>query len=234
MNVATTQFHACPPTPWSGRYARVMGNSSVFHLHHLGGRLWPVLLWHTDSGTATCAAIVSDTAIDLSDAVAQAKRHAGGQGGGSFLINEHGQVLVPSSNGDGKRFLAGRLHGLPLFENPFLPGEPIDLGHGEQLQSGDPWNRPYIGMQYHLHRNGKIYFYQQDEFGGRSIYPPQQDHDLIRAIRSVRPYGPVRLLVNPAGLVLTKVPLGSHTQSEDRWQPVFVDSINPNLWFEEE
>src|SRR5262245_52662228 len=119
MTVATAQFHPCCPRPWTGRYARIMGNGSVFHLQNAAGRLWPVILWQTTDGIATCRAVTCDAANDLADAVAGVKRHADGQGGGSFLINEHGQVLVPSSNGDGRRFLAGRLDGTLLFENPF-------------------------------------------------------------------------------------------------------------------
>jgi len=211
-----------------------MGDCAVFHLRYTKGRLWPVLIWETDDGIATCRAIDCVATIDLVDAVARAKRSAGGEGGGSFLINEYGKVLVPASDGDGRRFLAGRLEGTLLFENPFLPEEPIDLGLHEPLENGDPWKLPYIGIPYHLHRRGNIYFYQNDESGGRSIFPPQQDSQLIRAIRNVRPYGPVRFLVNPAGLVLTKIPSNIHRRSEDHWEPVFVGSINPNLWFKEE
>ena len=47
MNVFTTQFHACEPMPWKGRYGRVMGDRAVFHLRRIDGRLWPVLLWET-------------------------------------------------------------------------------------------------------------------------------------------------------------------------------------------
>jgi hypothetical protein len=86
MNVVTTQFHACLPMPWTGRYGRVMGDSTVFHLRYSNGRLWPVLIWHTDDGIATCRAIDCAATVELVDAVAQAKRHAGGEGGGSFLI----------------------------------------------------------------------------------------------------------------------------------------------------
>jgi hypothetical protein len=220
--------------PWNGRYARVMGDTSVFHIRHTGGRLWPVLDWETDAGIATCRAMECAAASELVAAVAQAKRRLGGSGTGSFLINEFGKVLVPASDGAGQRLLAGRLSGTLLFENPFLPQEPIDLSDDQLLENGDPWKRPYVGIPYHLHRSGSIYFYQQNESGGRSIYPPQQDLELIRAIRSVRPYGPVRILVNPAGLVLTKVPSGNGNQTEDSWQPTFVGSINPSLWFEEE
>jgi hypothetical protein len=234
MNVVTTQFHACQPMPWNGRYGRVMGDGAVFHLRHADGRLWPVLVWETDAGVATCRAIDCAAAVGLVDAVARAKRHVGGEGGGSFLINEYGKVLVPASDGGGQRFLAGRLNGRLLFENPLLPEKPIDLGDDEILENGDPWKLPYVGIPYHLHRGGRIYFYQQDERGGRSIYPPQQDFELIHAIRNLRPYGPVRIVVTPGGLVLTNVPPDSRTLSEDRWQSVFVGAINPNVWFEEE
>lgn len=234
MNVVTTQFRASNPVPWNGRYGRVMGDGAVFHLRYAGGRLWPVLLWKTDEGVATCRAINCAASAKLAEAVARAKRQAGGEGGGSFLINEYGQVLVPATEGGGRRFLVGRLNGMILFENPFVPGGVIDLGDAELLENGDPWKLPYVGIPYHLHRRGDIYFYQQDESGGRVVYPPRQDYELIRAIRDVRPYGPVRILVNPAGLVLTKVPSGAHPQSEDDWQPVFVGSINPSLWFDEE
>jgi hypothetical protein len=232
MTVATTEFQEYQPMRWNGRYARVMGDSAVFHLRHTDGRLWPVLVWETDAGVALCRAINCPATIGLVTAVARAKRHAGGDGGGSFLIDEYGRVIVPASDGGGRRFLAGRLNGRLLFENPLFPEEPIDLSDDEILKNGDPWKRPYVGIPYHLHSGGGIYFYQQDEQGGRSIYPPQQDFELIRAIRNLRPYGPVRIVVTPGGLVLTKIPSGIRAQSEDRWQPVFVGTINFNFWFE--
>lgn len=234
MSGVTAQFHACQPMPWHGRYARVMGESGVFHLRYTDGHLWPVVVWETDAGVATCRALDSAAAADLVDAVARIKRRFGGDGGGSFLINEFRKVLVPASDGGGQRFLAGRIDGSFLFDNPFHPAEPFDLGNRRMLENGDPWKLPYVGIPYHLHRSGGIYFYQQDEAGGRSIYPPQQDFELIHAIRRLRPYGPVRILVTPGGLVLTKLPPDSCTVSEDRWEPVFVSAINPNVWFEEE
>jgi hypothetical protein len=234
VNVSMTQFEPSKPTPWRGRYARVMGDASVFHLQYVGGRLWPILLWSTDDGVLACRAIASESVEDLAEAVAQAKRQGGGSGGGAFLINEFGQVIVPSSTANGKRFIAGRIHEIPTFENPVAPKTPINLGKHDHLDTGDPWQLPYIGMPYNLHRNGTIYFYHEDEFGGRSTYPAQQDLELIDAIRTVRPFGPVRLLVNPAGLVLTKVPVNGPSRPDPQWQPVFVGTINPNCWFEKE
>jgi hypothetical protein len=233
MNVAATYFDKSQPTPWHGRYSRVMGNSSVFHLRHIDGRFWPILVWETGGELALCRAVNCPAAVALADAVARAKRHAGGEGGGSFLIDEYGRVIVPASGGGGRRFLAGQLSGQLLFENPLLPDKPIDLGDDELFENGDPWKLPYIGIPYHLHRCGRIYFYQQDEHGGRVIYPPQQDVELIRSIRKLRPMGPVRIVVTPGGLVLTKIPSGFQA-SEDRWEAVFVGVVNFDTWFEKE
>lgn len=233
MSSIGARFQACQPIPWHGRYARVMGNGGVFHLRYIDGRLWPVLVWETNGESSTCPAIKCSAIAGLIEAVAGTKRCCGGDGGGAFLINEYGQVLVPACNG-ARRFLVGHFEGALVFENPFNSTEPIDLGKHETLKNGDPWELPYVGIPYHLHRGGRIYFYQQDESGGKSIYPPQQDSDLIRAIRRLRPYGPVRILVTHGGLVLTKLPGNGSTLSEDRWQPAFVGVINPNLWFQEE
>ena len=227
------QFEACHPTAWTGRYARIPGDCSVFHLHHIGGRSWPVIMWDAD-GRGVCKAIDCDAAAALAKSVERAKRFAGGTGTGSFVINEFGQVLVPASDGSGRRYLTGRWAGRLLFENPFCRDELIDLGDNSCLQPGDPWKMPYVGIPYNLHRNGMIYFYKHDESGGRMIFPPQQDQELIRAIRKIRPKRAVRFIVNHAGLVITKCDSESASTSEESWQPVYVGSITPKLWFEKE
>src|SRR5437773_232134 len=101
MSAVATQFNACRPKLWTGRYARVPGNSSVFHLRHTDMGLWPVLIWNKGDEIATCPAIASPVATSIAAAVANAKRHTGGDGPGAFTINEFGQVLVPASDGDG-------------------------------------------------------------------------------------------------------------------------------------
>ena len=141
---------------------------------------------------------------------------------------------MPGSDGNGRRFLAGRVNVPLLFDNPLVPETPIDLGDEGDCDNGDPWNLPYVGIPYHLHRNGRIYFYQYDDQGGRSVHPPRQDLELIRAIRHLRPYGPVRMLVTHCVLVLTKIPTGTLASPDEKWRPVFVGKVNFNFWFEEE
>lgn len=234
MIAIADRFRACEPVQWTGRYARVMGDSGVVHLRYSQGRLWPVLVWETNAGVATCPAVRCETAAASADAVAKAKRYLGGEGGGAFVIDEFRRVLVPASDGGGHRMLVGRVTGPLLFENAFCPREHFDLTGAEPLATGTEWQCPYVGVPYNLHRGSKIYFYQQDKQGGRCIYPPSQDLELIRRIRNLRPYGPVRILVTPGGLVLTKVPPSTRTVVEDHWKPVFVAAINPSLWFREE
>jgi hypothetical protein len=183
-------------------------------------------------GRGTCKAVKSDAAAGLANSVARAKRFAGGTGHGSFMINEFGQVLVPASEAR-RRFLAGHLRGRLLFENPFCPEEPIDLSDDGRLQPGDPWKLPYVGIPHNLHREGSIYFYKEDETGGRTTFPLQQDEGLIRAFRSIRPRGAVRFIVTHGGLVVTKCPQDRHTP-EELWQPVYVGSITPSKWFAKE
>lgn len=234
MPVQTACFNPCRPRTWHGRYDRIPGDNSVFHLKYVGGRLWPIIYWETEDGTATCPAVNCEAASQLANAVERAKIMAGGSGGGSFVINEYGQVLVPASDGGGRRYLAGRLQGRLLFENPFDEDDPIDLGECDDLQPGDPWKLPYVGFPFNLGGRSRIYFYQMDDEGGRSMYPRQQDMLLIRSFRRLRRTGPIRFIVNPAGLVLTKCPTDNEWSPEETWQPFFVGKINTSKWFEME
>ena len=234
MKVQSSTFQACRPRLWNGRYARIPGDYSVFHLKFYGDQYWPAVLWNTEDGIGTCYALESATSIALAESVELAKRKAGGSGGGIFIINEHGQVVVPASDGGGRRFLVGQLKSGLQFENPFDEDEVIDLADDSRLQVGDPWKLPYVGFPFNLNGRNEIYFNQVDEDGRRSIFPRTQDAELINAFRHIRRSGGLRFIVNHAGIVLTKCPISSVGTSEDGWQPVYVGRINSRLWFEAE
>ena len=182
----------CRPSPWHGRYARIPGHCTAFHLVQVRGRL----------GQSCCG---TSTGGDLPRSRVRCRRragrrrgpakgYAGGSGHGSFHIDEFGQALVPASDGSGRRTWPG-IKGRLLFEIRFCPEELIDLAITRRLQPGDPWKLPYVGIPHNLHREGRIYFYKKDEYGGRVMYPPQQDEGLIRVIRSLRPRKAVRFIV---------------------------------------
>lgn len=227
-------FNACSIKDWKGRYARIPGDGSVFHVRMVEGRPQVVIEWCRDDCTGTCLAVDGAAVRKLIQAVQAAKRKLGGGGGGSFQINEFGQVLVPASSGRGRIALAGEAEGLLLFHDPFEDGTHVDLSSHSGLKPGEPWLLPYIGIPYHLSARSRIYFYRQTEDGGNSEYPAYQDRELIGSLRAIRRSGAAKFIVNPYGLVLTKVPPEGAWVPEEKWVPVFVGRINHRHWFKKE
>ena len=114
--------------------------------------------------------------------------------------------------------------------------EVLDLSEDSGLSGGDIWLRPYIGLSYNLHKSGQqIYYWFEDHDGGHKQLPTAQDYDLIRSIRKVRRTGAIRFIVNPWGIVLTKVPpYQQEWLPEENFDAVYVGRINFNFWFEKE
>ena len=184
-----------------------------------------------------CRAQKCEGARQLAAAVVEGKRHMGDAGGGSFVINEFGQVIVPSSKGDGNRVIVGEVSGGLLLENPLADTPPerwIRLWNTDGLMPGDPWELPYVGAQYNLNGRSKIYCYRTTDDGGSSEFPVSQDEQLIQAFRKIRRTGAVRFVVNPYGVVLTKRPAGSSWSENEIWEPVYVGRINYKKWFNKE
>lgn len=228
------RFIHCQPKKWLGRYGRIPGNRSVFHLRHVEGRLWPVIEWHKDGDVGTCVAVDTPETHKLVKAVAEAKRFLGGGDAGTFLVNEFGQVLVPSSEGDGRRALAGTVEGNLLFVDPFVDGKFVDLSDDSKHKCGDQWGLPYVGCQYNLSFRSEIYYFRISSDGGKTEKPPVQDKKLIESLRRIRRTGAVRFIVNHCGLVLTRRPEPEVWNSEEEWHPVYVGRINPKVWFKKE
>ena len=111
-----------------------------------------------------------------------------------------------------------------FFGNPFmnsLDGCEIDLDDDYDLDLGDNWDKPYIGLVYVFGADHQIRF----ETSGQTECPHSQDQNLIATLRRLRPGGG-RILVNPAGIVLTKVQRGFD------WIPIYVGRINYQNWFQ--
>lgn len=206
----------------------------MFHIQIVDGRWSPVILWQRDDGIGRCEALDSPAVRRLTDAVMSAKRQLGGTGGGSFQINEFGQVVVPASDNSGRRVLVGEITGSLIFKDPFEDDSLIDLGDVKGMSCGDRWSKPYVGCPYNLSGRSRIYFYRMNDEGGSSEYPRTQDEELIRALRTVRRSGAARFIVNHHGIVLTKRPPNSGWQAEEQWEAVFVGRINPKRWFDKE
>ena len=228
-----SRFHATGVSAWAGRYSRIAGRQSVFHLKWIDGEWWPTIVWYFDDSRYTCPAIEGSGVRDLAAAVAEGKRHLGGSGGGTFQINEFGQVLVPASDGSGERVLVGEWCGEVLFEDP-ENGNTIVLSDDEDLCCGDEWLLPYLGMKYQLHKGSRIYFYRVSADGGDSEYANPQDNVLVQKLRQIRRSGSMRFVVNPFGIVLTKRPVGNDWSEDEEWEAVYVGKIDPEKWFKKE
>ena len=223
------------PKKWTGRYNRLIGNQeAVFKIKFINNRWWPVVTIerYEYEDRLLCSAIDCDAARELVDIVNKAKKQLSrSEGGGSFVINEFGQIIVPSSKGDGKRLYVGDLIGILKFENPETE-EIFDFGD-DGLSVGDRWNRPYLGMKFKLaaYNHGRYHaisaYKDTDENEQEEIFPKEQDEELIKNLIKVRKNRKgCRFIVNHQGVVLTK--------TEFDWKSVYVGRINYNKWFERE
>jgi len=223
-------FHPTELKSWVGPYGRIPGDTTVFHVRTRPqkGKLWLLALLTQGADQGSCWAVDGPEIHELAKAVVKAKQFLGGGGGGEFLINEFGQVLVPSPNGDGKRAYAGRIEGTLRFENPFEPGRILDLSDDSGLKCGSAWTLPYVGCQYNLAAGGWVYTTLDTQEGATYPRLSRDGEYLIQSLRQIRPSGPARFIVNPCGLVLTK------RQDGSQWRPVYVGRLRPGGWFETE
>ncbi len=230
-----TRLEVAPVAPrvWSGRYARIPGENTAFHVRLVDGRWWPVIDWAVDDTTAECPMLAADGAAALAAAVNAGKAFLGGGRGGSFLINERGQILVPASSPNDYRVaIVGECSGPLKFENSTEGRGVFDLTDDSGLSSGDVWDRPYVGVRHQLSRRGEIYFWKYGAAGGGKLLPPAKDSELIGALRRLRAWGPARFVVAHGGFALTKVPVGSRLRQH--WEPRYVGRIDFRKWFERE
>jgi hypothetical protein len=220
-------FVSCRPKKWTGRYARIPGNTTVFHVRQYGREWQAVVEWRVGNDTATCPMVSGVAARTLASAVCAAKRRVGG----AFHINEFGQVLVPVADDAERCKLVGEWHGPLRFENAFEPGRTFDLTSAAGLVSGDLWQMPFVGIPHKLCADGGIAF---SRLGGSSLRPPRQDRQLIDALNRIRGSGGCRFLIAAGGIVLTKAEASGRSRTsdeEDGWRPVYVGRVDFTRWF---
>lgn len=207
---------------WKGRYSRIEGHSPVFHVRWndaCGG--WGICIdW--DKRNGRYFAVKSTDMDELADAVSEAKRKMEGSDGGSFQVNEFGQVLVPSNkDGDRRRKLAGEISGGIEFRDLEDDGDSFVLPGSARYETMGLWDLPYIGMPFILNADGRI-CYEDDE--GERQFPDSQDNMLIKKLQETMGKNCGRFIVNPWGEVLTK----------PKEEPLYVGKIDRDYWFNKE
>ena len=176
-----------------------------------------------------------EAAVELTAAVRALKARAGTGNGGSFHVNEFGQVLVSVSDESDRHLLAGEWHGPLWFEDVFEDDRAFDLCSTTGLSTGSPWHMPYVGIPHKVCADGRIGFAQPGWAGARTIYPPRQDEQLADTLCRLRGYSGCRFVVAPGGIVLTKVtPRHVRDSDEGGGRPIYVGRINFQRWFAKE
>jgi hypothetical protein len=211
------------PALWKGRYNRIPGKEPAFKVK-LNGTV--LAKWQPEEDEWLTSEFEDSSAVRrLAKAINDAKATHAGSGGGSFQINEFGQVICPIV-GASDRYWVGNIEGVPRLID-LRDDEVFKLRLPASTEPGTPWDRPYIGMKFNLDYNDSIYFKQDDGDVSQKIRLQKENTGLIRRLREVRGSGnTIRFIVNLHGNVITKVEPGG--------QPVFVGKIDYKQWFPRE
>jgi serine/threonine protein kinase len=164
--------------------------------------------------------LVADDIPGLVEAVNVGKRAGHQSDGGSFVINEHGHVLVPTGGGV---FCVGTLDGSPVFRQ----GDLVLTPEPDGLQPGDVWTGLLAGLRYRLKAGGDDIEYERldgrlvrlsDVLGAAAARSMASEFARIKV-------GGGRLYVNEAGAVTSPMQRGQ------TWMDVLVGRIDPARWF---
>jgi hypothetical protein len=209
------------PITWEWNYNRPVGREACFHVT-IDDRI-KICQNHIDE-SCEFEAVMTPELRKLAKAINASKQKYSGhkRKGGSFCINEFGTVIVPFAP-KGRVFTKplaiGQWSGDIFFEDDYGDEFSLDL----DLDVGDYWELPYLGMKYHLSKRGELYYIKHDEGEYEIINCPQKDRSLIARLESVRGDSGLTFLVNYCGHVLVK--------EEDSWQPIYAGKINIDKWF---
>ena len=143
------------------------------------------------------------------------------------MINEFGNVLVPSDDGS-RVLLVGNWRGPIWIEDAREPERPpLELYSDDGLSPGDAWIRPYVGTSYFIEELSAGTFLSsrnEREVLGVDGYLRQT---LLPLLRAVRWESKMHFIITLGGLLLTRVTVASKRGPEF---PVFAGRLNLNEW----
>lgn len=215
-----------PPRPYLGNSTRAIGKDAKYVVKLDG----TVQLSYTDADGIRSLLTV-DGHDELVKMVNDAKNAAGAtQGGGSFLINEYREVIVPTL--DGQILLAGQYTRDLEFraEDGSIVSPIAPVG----IRPGMRWPGPHVGIKYTLAAGASDIRYERRAPDGTAArvclsdyHDPSEIADLLSLLRAVRPQGG-SIFVNEAREIF--VP----PQREDEFDRVYVGALGSHPWFPRE
>jgi hypothetical protein len=136
-----------PPPRYRGNAPRAVSRDAKYRVTREEGE-WTVELQYT-LDSSSYELLTTRDHPDLVEIVNNAKQAVNGAPGGAFYVNEFGQVLVPSTEGD--HYLAGTYSELLEFD---FQGDVVSSLPPRDLSPGDEWRGPHVGIPYTLTARG--------------------------------------------------------------------------------
>jgi hypothetical protein len=127
---------------FSGNCPTAVAKDAKYHVKREGDT-WKIYLIYRINRLER-ALLATDAHPELVEMVNSAKEKHAGQPGGAFYINEFRHVLVPAGS---NYFVAGIYQKLLLFD---FEGAYISADPPEDLEPGDIWPGPHVGIPYVL------------------------------------------------------------------------------------
>lgn len=147
-------------TTYEGNCPKLVSRDGKYTVKFYNGEYVIGIVYESDDGELWYP--VNEKHSNLVEMVNKVKNNVAGSPGGAFYINEHKQVIVPTTV-DSKYYLAGE-YNIPLqfvFENHLISGDAIDLD-GTPLSPGDVWKGPHVGIPYVLTAGAKNIRYEYE------------------------------------------------------------------------
>lgn len=64
MNGSRCSFTPTEPRIWNGKYARIPGEGTAFHVRLLDDKWWPCVMWVVGDETALCPMVARKAAVE--------------------------------------------------------------------------------------------------------------------------------------------------------------------------
>lgn len=212
-----------PMRPYRGNTSRGIAKDSRYTVK-LNGKV--ALLYYV--GGKETALLTTADHPELVALVNEAKRSGGSvQGGGSFVINEYRDVLVPNSAGEAVLY-AGRYTRDLEFT---FDGALISPVAPSSIRPGDIWPGPHVGIRYTLAAGAKDVRYElttdrgtQKTISLSDFHPKGAIARVLDMCRAVKPNGGA-LYVNEARELFAPV------EDEAGYQRRYIGHLGNKPWF---